>query len=628
VAKILVADDNSNIQKMVGLALRDQGIEVVAVGNGEAAVRKISDIRPDLVLADVFMPVRNGYEVCQYVKTDPSLAHIPVILLVGAFDPLDEQEAQRVGADGVLKKPFVPPDPLISMVKSALARAGVSLTGAPVAPAQPPRAAADLLMNPNRAPRPLGSVSPISIPTSISLPALDSERAHEKIPVLGGEQAHEEIPAPRLAPVKIDAGGGPLAFGNLLGPSAPQEEEDLGFIPTVHSELATERDWRSTDEEETEEQVSEATKASWRRDGIDEASIAGKIESAVSDWRESGPAAVPNARPHIAEWTPTKEKTDLADADDVPETVPASLVETVLADIKASTQAAHFAGDAWAAAIAAGSEEKTALATEERPAEPIVEAAAAAAVQEIPAEAPAPEPVPAAVESVEEVVAKSNSADSWFQTSSSPWEVEAQKANQLASTWDAPAGATAAAATEVAHAAVPEAVAVQEVAANGSEISEPAVQESSSAYAAEVLPTDVSTLNGEHSAFAHEPEALAAAVEEVAPAAPANEPIPEEAAQPAVAGQMIQEQVSLSSAAVEAIREEAVQVTEDVQHEAGAPAVTASAAATSAPEPNMDELVAKVLAKMSPDVLQAVTRDILKSVVEGIVRDELNSKKP
>src|SRR6202171_6757991 len=100
VAKSLVADDNSNIQKMVGLALKDHGIEVVAVGNGEAAVRKISDIKPDLVLADVFMPVRNGYEVCKYVKDDPTLSHIPVILLVGAFDPLDEQEAQRVGAAG------------------------------------------------------------------------------------------------------------------------------------------------------------------------------------------------------------------------------------------------------------------------------------------------------------------------------------------------------------------------------------------------------------------------------------------------------------------------------------------------------------------------------------------------
>ena len=141
-AKILVADDNSNIQKMVGLALKDHGIDVIAVGNGEAAVRKIADVRPDLVLADIFMPVRNGYEVCQFVKGDSTLSHIPVILLVGAFDPLDEQEAQRSGADGVLKKPFVPPDPLISMVKSALVRAGVAHAGftpaKPVEEAPPP----------------------------------------------------------------------------------------------------------------------------------------------------------------------------------------------------------------------------------------------------------------------------------------------------------------------------------------------------------------------------------------------------------------------------------------------------------------------------------------------------------
>ena len=117
---ILVADDNTNIQKMVSLAFEDRGITVVAVGNGEAAVRRIPDLNPDLVLADIFMPVRNGYEVCEFVKKDERFAHVPVILLVGAFDPLDEKEARRVGADGVLKKPFVPPDPLIAMVISAL----------------------------------------------------------------------------------------------------------------------------------------------------------------------------------------------------------------------------------------------------------------------------------------------------------------------------------------------------------------------------------------------------------------------------------------------------------------------------------------------------------------------------
>ncbi|MGH9706211.1 MAG: response regulator [Candidatus Acidiferrales bacterium] len=139
--KILVADDNTNIQKMVVLAFQERGIDVVAVGNGESAVRKLNDVNPDLVLADVFMPVRNGYEVCEFIKKDTRMSHVPVILMVGAFDPLDEKEARRVGADGVLKKPFVPPDPLIAMVMSALEknpRVAAELAKAKEVPAEPP----------------------------------------------------------------------------------------------------------------------------------------------------------------------------------------------------------------------------------------------------------------------------------------------------------------------------------------------------------------------------------------------------------------------------------------------------------------------------------------------------------
>ena len=121
-AKILVADDNSNVQKTVALALADMGVEVESVNNGEAAVRKLASFSPDLVLADIFMPVRSGYEVCEYIKKDAHFSHVPVVLLVGAFDPLDEREAQRVGSDGILKKPFVPPEPLITMVKTLLDR--------------------------------------------------------------------------------------------------------------------------------------------------------------------------------------------------------------------------------------------------------------------------------------------------------------------------------------------------------------------------------------------------------------------------------------------------------------------------------------------------------------------------
>jgi CheY-like chemotaxis protein len=150
VPRILVADDNTNIQKMVALAFHDRGIDVTAVGNGEAAVRRLPDLNPDLILADIFMPVRNGYELCEWVKKDEKFAHIPVILLVGAFDPLDEKEARRVGADGVLKKPFIPPDPLIAMVTAALEKqskllvetAAVKQTVPPIPP--PPLAVASV----------------------------------------------------------------------------------------------------------------------------------------------------------------------------------------------------------------------------------------------------------------------------------------------------------------------------------------------------------------------------------------------------------------------------------------------------------------------------------------------------
>ncbi len=130
--RILVADDNSNIHRTVALALKDAGVEVVAVGNGEAAVRKIAEIKPDLVLADIFMPVRSGYEVCEFVKKDPRFAQTPVVLLIGAFDPFDEREAQRVQADGILKKPFVPPDSLLRMVAELLAQSAARMAPAAV----------------------------------------------------------------------------------------------------------------------------------------------------------------------------------------------------------------------------------------------------------------------------------------------------------------------------------------------------------------------------------------------------------------------------------------------------------------------------------------------------------------
>jgi CheY-like chemotaxis protein len=103
---ILLADDSITIQKIVNLTFSGEGIEVVTVGNGDAAIKKVHEIAPDLVLADIFMPGKNGYEVCEYIKGQAEVQRIPVILLVGAFEPFDNNEAARVKADGHLTKPF------------------------------------------------------------------------------------------------------------------------------------------------------------------------------------------------------------------------------------------------------------------------------------------------------------------------------------------------------------------------------------------------------------------------------------------------------------------------------------------------------------------------------------------
>jgi CheY-like chemotaxis protein len=104
--KLLLADDSVTIQKVIELTFADEGVRVMAFGNGQDAIERLEEFAPDIVLADVFMPSKNGYEVCEYVKQNEKLKHIPVMLLVGSFEPFDEAEARRVGADDILTKPF------------------------------------------------------------------------------------------------------------------------------------------------------------------------------------------------------------------------------------------------------------------------------------------------------------------------------------------------------------------------------------------------------------------------------------------------------------------------------------------------------------------------------------------
>lgn len=117
--KILLADDSVTIQKVVRNILADGGFKLTTVDNGDDALKKAREIIPDLILADLVMPGKDGYEVCKEVKNDPSLKNIPVLLLAGSFDAFDETKSAQVGADGHITKPFDSPT-LLHAVNSLL----------------------------------------------------------------------------------------------------------------------------------------------------------------------------------------------------------------------------------------------------------------------------------------------------------------------------------------------------------------------------------------------------------------------------------------------------------------------------------------------------------------------------
>ena len=130
---LLLADDSVTIQKVIELTFADQGVRVVAVGDGDAAIALVEKAPPDIVLADVGMPGKSGYEVARYIKQSSRLSHIPVLLLTGAFEPLDQSRAREAGCDGVLAKPFEP-QLVISRVRELLDRSGAARPE-PAAPA-------------------------------------------------------------------------------------------------------------------------------------------------------------------------------------------------------------------------------------------------------------------------------------------------------------------------------------------------------------------------------------------------------------------------------------------------------------------------------------------------------------
>jgi CheY-like chemotaxis protein len=131
--RILLADDSITIQKVVELTFSDGDYEVTAVNNGNKAIQKLSEMRPDIILSDIIMPEKNGYEVCEYVKSHPEFRNIPVILLTGTFEPFDPDRADKAGCDAVVTKPFESQS-LIHKVEELIEHAKTQATTSPGSP--------------------------------------------------------------------------------------------------------------------------------------------------------------------------------------------------------------------------------------------------------------------------------------------------------------------------------------------------------------------------------------------------------------------------------------------------------------------------------------------------------------
>ncbi len=169
--KLLLADDSATIQKVIDLTFADEGVRVVAVGTGQEAIDQLPELEPDIVLADIHMPAPNGYQVCEYVKTNEKLKHIPVMLLVGSFEPFDEAEARRVGADDILTKPF-------QSIRRLIDRVGALVSSPPVVEKERPTAELPKVEEPEE--EVLMDTHELEVTTADTLPLAEALREPEQ----------------------------------------------------------------------------------------------------------------------------------------------------------------------------------------------------------------------------------------------------------------------------------------------------------------------------------------------------------------------------------------------------------------------------------------------------------------
>ena len=105
-SRILLADDSPQALRLAEQILTSGGLEVVSVTDGAIALRRLTDVNPDILITDVYLPTKNGFDLARFLRSQPQYNHIRVIFAAAPIDQFNEQDAKNAGADVILRKPF------------------------------------------------------------------------------------------------------------------------------------------------------------------------------------------------------------------------------------------------------------------------------------------------------------------------------------------------------------------------------------------------------------------------------------------------------------------------------------------------------------------------------------------
>jgi CheY-like chemotaxis protein len=239
---VLVADDSPTIQKKALGILKGEGFEVETVSNGVAAIKRLAVLHPVVILADVSMPGRDGYEVCDFVKKSAELSHVPVLLVASDMEPYDDARGAQVKADGIIKKPFEPQELISIVMKFAEeCEAAAARVSAPVAPPPAPEPAQDFsAFNelPEETPTVVQHVAPDF--SAVSEGVAFAEPAAEEAPGFSMEPPPAELEGQYAAPqteAEIVAEPAPAPAEMEMPYPAPQAEAEIALEPAPAPEF-------------------------------------------------------------------------------------------------------------------------------------------------------------------------------------------------------------------------------------------------------------------------------------------------------------------------------------------------------------------------------------------------------